>query len=102
MLNIKVIREETNKRGALKRNKYFFSGLTTFSVYIGNVSTSPAGIYQPKNNNRNTRARCGICSKLTINISERCHWRRSGVVFFVNFEHISHPVLVLLLLTLNM
>ena len=29
------------------------------------------------------------------------HWRRSGV-FIVNFEHISHLVLVFLLLTLNM
>ena len=28
-------------------------------------------------------------------------WRRSGI-FIVNFEHISHLVLVLLLLTLNM
>ena len=28
-------------------------------------------------------------------------WRRSGV-FIVNFEHISHLVLVFLLLTLNM
>ena len=29
------------------------------------------------------------------------HWRRSGI-FIVNFEHISHLVLVFLLLTLNM
>ena len=27
----------------------------------------PAGIYLLKVNNRNTRTRCGICSKLTIN-----------------------------------
>ena len=32
---------------------------------------------------------------------ERRHWRRSGV-FIVNLEHISHLVLVFLLLTLNM
>ena len=31
----------------------------------------------------------------------KCHWRRSGV-FIVNFEHVSHLVLVFLLLTLNM
>ena len=60
----------------------------------------PAGIYLLKVNNRNTRTRCEICSKLTINTPERRHWRRSGV-FIVNFEHISHLVLVFLLLTLN-
>ena len=43
----------------------------------------PAGNYMFKVNNRNTRAR-----------------RRSGI-FIVNFEHISHLVLVFLLLTLN-
>ena len=52
-------------------------------------------------NNRNTRTTCEICSKLTIKTPERRHWRHSGV-FIVNFEHISHLVLVLLLLTLNM
>ena len=40
------------------------------------------------------------CSKLTIKTPERCHWRCSGV-FIVNFEHISHLVLVFLLLTLS-
>ena len=85
---------------------------------------NPAGIYLLKVNNRNTRTRCEICSKLTIKTPERRHfisprntrkpkgflefsriikweWRRSGV-FIVNFEHISHLVLVFLLLTLNM
>ena len=61
----------------------------------------PAGIYLLKVNNRNTRTRCEICSKLTIKTPERRHQRRSGV-FIVNFEHISHLVLVFLLLTLNM
>ena len=51
--------------------------------------------------NRNTRTRCELCSKLTIKTPERRQWRRSGV-FIVNFEHISHLVLVFLLLTLNM
>ena len=49
----------------------------------------------------NTRTRCKICSKLTIKTPERRHWRRSSV-FIVNFEDISHLVLVLLLATLNM
>ena len=60
----------------------------------------PAGIYLFKVNNRNTRARCEICSKLTINTPERRQWRRSGV-FIVNFKHISHLFLVFLLLTLS-
>ena len=50
--------------------------------------------------NRNTRARCEICSKSTIKTPERCHWRRAGA-FIVNFEHISHFVLMSLLLTLS-
>ena len=54
-----------------------------------------------KLNNRSTIARCKICSKLTIKTPERRHWRRSGF-FNVNFEHISHIVLVFLLLTLTM
>ena len=61
----------------------------------------PAGIYLLKGNNRNTRTRCEICSKLTMMTRERRQWRCSGV-FIVNLEHISHFVLVLLLLTLNM
>ena len=60
----------------------------------------PAGIYLLKVNNRNTRTRCEICSKLTIKTPEQ-RWRCSGV-FMVNFEHISQLVLVFLLLTLNM
>ena len=56
-----------------------------------------------KINNRNTKTRCEICSKLIIKIPERRHWRRSGVfvnfgrrsgIFIVNFEHILHLVLV--------
>ena len=60
-------------------------------------STIPAGNYMFRVNNRNTRVRCEICSKLTIKTPER---HRSGVLI-VNFEHISHPVLMLLLLTLS-
>ena len=44
------------------------------------------------------------CSKLTIETLEQgvkyVQWCRSGV-FIVNFEHISHLVLVFLLLTLS-
>ena len=79
-----------------------------------------AGNYIFKVNNRNTRTRCEICSKLTkkipkrrhgrrsgiftvnfaIKIPKRRHWRRSGI-FVVNFEHISHIVLVFLLLNMS-
>ena len=62
--------------------------------------SDPAGIYLLKVNNRKTRARCEICSKLTIKTPERCRWYRSGV-FIVSFEHISHLGLVFLLLALN-
>ena len=61
----------------------------------------PAGIYLLEVNNRNTRTRCEICSKLTIKIPEQRQCRRSGI-FIVNFEHISHLILVFLLLTFNM
>ena len=53
-----------------------------------------------KVNNKNTRTRCKICSKLTIKTPERRHWRRSGV-FIVNFEHISDLALVFLWFTLS-
>ena len=64
------------------------------------IHTNPAGNYMFIVNNRNTRRRCEICSELTIMTPERRHWRRPGI-FVVNFEHISHLVLVFLLLTLS-
>ena len=87
---------------------YFFN-LTFPLVAISNrlarfmgcfTHANPAGIYLIKVNNRNTRNRCEICSKLTIKTPERRQWRRSGV-FIVSFKHISHLVLMFLLLTLN-
>ena len=39
----------------------------------------PDGIYVLKTNNRDTRTRCEICSKLTIKTLEQRHWSRSGV-----------------------
>ena len=62
---------------------------------------NPGGIYIFKVNNKNTRTRCEICSKLTIKTPEPHHWRRSGI-FLVHFNYISHLALVFLLLTLNM
>ena len=53
-----------------------------------------------KVNNGNTRTRCEIRSELTIEKPGRRQWCCSGF-FSVNFEHISHLVLVFLLLTMN-
>ena len=61
---------------------------------------TPAGIYLPKVNKRNTRTRYEICSKLAIKIPERHHWRRSGIYIMI-FDHISHLVRVFPLLTLS-
>ena len=51
-------------------------------------------------NNRKTRTRCEICSKLTKKTPEKRQWCRSGG-FIANFEQISHLVLVFVLLTLT-
>ena len=53
-----------------------------------------------KVNNRNTKIRCEICSKLTRKTPKRRQWRFS-CVFIINFEQISHLFLVFLLLTLS-
>ena len=61
------------------------------------------GNYMFKVSNRGTRARCEICSKVTIKTLERRHehHKRYFGVFFVNFEYISQLALVFLLLTLS-
>ena len=64
------------------------------------MQTSSASNYEFKVNNKNSRTKSEICSKLTIKTPKRRHWRRSGV-FIVNSEHISHFVLVFLSLTLT-
>ena len=52
-----------------------------------------AGNHMFKVNNRTIRARCEICSKLTIKTPED--------VFIIKFEYISHLLLAFLLLTLS-
>ena len=49
---------------------------------------------------RNTRKKKEICLKLRIKTPKRRQQRRAGV-FILNFEHISDPAIVLLLLTLS-
>ena len=68
--------------------------------YFGYFGNHLAYIELLKNNNRNIRKMCEICSKSTIKNPERRKWRRYGV-FIVNFEHISQLFLVFLLLTLS-
>ena len=68
-------------------------------ISLNYIRPYPAVNYMFKVNSRNIRTRCEMCSKLTTKTPERRHWRRSSV-FIVTFEHISHLVLVFLLLTL--
>ena len=75
--------------------KNWFMKIITIPVY--HVS---ANIFLFKFNNRSTRKKCERCSRLKIKILERRHWPGSDV-FIVNFEHIWHFFLMLLLLTLN-
>ena len=56
---------------------------TFYAVLLLWIAELPAGFYLLKVNNRNTRARCEVCSTLTIKTPER---RRSGA-FIVNIEH---------------
>ena len=83
-----------------------FCEQNTWNKTVGLSSLdSPAGNYMFKVDNRNSRTRCEICSKLTIKLSgvtrpmaSFCylHWHDID-----NFEHISHLVLVFLSLTLS-
>ena len=63
-----------------------------------------AGNYMFKVNNRNSRTRCELCSKLTIKIPERRH-DVVLVSLLITLKHISHLVLVFILnivhITLN-
>ena len=67
-------------------------------------SIYPAGNYMFKVNNRNSRTRCELCSKLTIKIPERRH-DVVLVSLLITLKHISHLVLVFILnivhITLN-
>ena len=95
-----------------------------FCAYFSHLLTNPVGFYLLKVTNRNTRTRCEILWKLVIKtpeprltksshiLKQTCSFqlqaclsicdlfdRRRYAVFIVNFEHISHLVLVLVLLT---
>ena len=51
------------------------------------VNLIPAGYYMFKVNNRNTKKKCGICSKLIIKKPERRQWYSS--VSTLNFEQVN-------------
>ena len=81
--------------------KYFemFSSINLMKTDIYQIffgSHWQSNIYWFKVNNRKSRERCEMCSKLSIKTPQRRQWRRFGV-FVVKFEHISHLFLVLLL-----
>ena len=61
---------------------------------------TPASNYMFQVNIKNTKTKFEISSKLTIKTLERRQWLRFGVAI-VNFEHISHLVLVFVLLNLS-
>ena len=57
-----------------------FALVSTPAIFL--VRSIPPDIYLFKVNNRNTRARCEICSKLTIKTPERRRWVNAGWVSF--------------------
>ena len=91
------LKMETKKWTDVKR----FDSEMIFGLGWGEITSygHPTGKNLFKVNNRSTRTRCGICSKLTKKTPER-PWRLSGI-FIVNFEHSLHLILVFLFLTLN-
>ena len=64
-----------------KRLNYLIrSSRQTYVYYLmAKTKLCPAGNYMFKVNNRNTRTRCEICSKLTTKTPERRQCRGSGV-----------------------
>ena len=100
---VKKCKNRLTKRGdfpEILKEANIASIFRRWEFLLSNYSSAPAGNYMFKVNNRNTRKRREICSKLAIKTSERWNWRRSGVIIF-NFEHILHLVLLFLLLTLS-
>ena len=89
---ISQLKHDTSGFGILERDfvnygKPLFKEIKLFHWY--NDSTNSyysANVCLFKANNRNTRKRCEICSKLKIKTPEKRLWRRSAVFIF-NFEH---------------
>ena len=67
--------------------------METLTRNVFHETVFPVGIHLLRGNNRNTRRRCEICSKLTIKTPERRHWRWTyftpcSAVSIINFEHV--------------
>ena len=85
-----VLRQHKRKRFSATCRYDFLYGLK-FKRYL-----ILPGMYLLKVDKRNTRARCKLYSRLTIKDS-----KTTPMTPIVNFKHISHFVLLFLLLTLN-
>ena len=83
--HIKIIQLEVHSRQAHFQSYCLMYYISEMILVLNLKDTKPADIYLLKVNNGNTRTMCEISSKLTV----------------VNFEHVSHIVLVFPLLTLN-
>ena len=57
------------------------------SFFPESRGSSPARIYLLKVNNRNTKTRCEICSKLTIKTVERHQWLLVSFLLTLNIFH---------------
>ena len=62
--------------------------LESRKIFLNSMNL-PANIYLFQVNNRNTKKRCEICSKLIIKTVEWRQWHHF-YIFIVNFEHIPH------------
>ena len=69
----------------LKKKELFSIKFLFNNILTSCAKANSAGTYLLKVNNRNTRTRCEICSKLTIKVPER---RRGRISFIVDFEHV--------------
>ena len=78
-----------------ENNNSFVRDAIKKAVSQSSVRANPSRQLHLKVNNWNTKARCEICSKLTIKTLERRQWR------ILHSEHILHLVLVFPLLTLS-
>ena len=65
------------KSGDHPGSQFFYKCAYYCLVTPGVLHLNPVSIYLLKVNNKNTRARCEICSKLTIKTPERRQWHSS-------------------------
>ena len=76
----KRVSKERQDVHLLTRNKL----LKVLYVRLYSENSHPAGNYMFEVNNKNTKRKCEICSKLTIKTTEQCQWRQ---LLFLNILH---------------